>query len=545
MHYIPLSCTSSPCNHVFSTWASTALYKLLQGGGGAGQLPMFVVMMSLPWLLLSGLFVGTGADNWVTAYHMPATGASGYDTVVVLTLDSFPSTPETCILGPHKSIAVSFRNEFFDRRFKKVQVLHCHFKHGVLTRQLIRETPIVIDRINWQTSVWSPSRERRDRLTICVHTFHTLDFAILSLHLTKFLKYYEAWHHLTKAVVYTDDYHLGVELETFVASWNSAQYSSKIRHVAVPPNLSSAFYHWQHFTMLDCTYRSFSESPEWIAHLDIDEFLTWPFGTRTWTDMFPHALGLEFQSWPYHGNENENGGYGSRRDGWAGSSPACDLAVQMLTNKSGDCKPSGYPYSCCRCCEHRTKHAFRGDFTNGIFPTVHHLNPSGHPRVWLLDAVTTGVFLKHYKLDLADYHHSMPTVYPLGRDPSLQFSASRDIATCGSHRFCIDWGHYSQIEKAEMCRRGARPTASVVPPGWVLISATLACEENHDGIVRHSYKEQMRDLHDCTVACVKRVGCMAIDWFAETHWCDFYNEACTGPALCKDLSSSYRRIAGG
>ena len=82
------------------------------------------------------------------------------------------------------------------------------------------------------------------------------------------------------------------------------------------------------------------------------------------------------------------------------------------------------------------------------------------------------------------------------------------------------------------------------PGGWVLISASKACEMDHDNVTRPSHEPHMLDLAACMQACNSRRGCMAVDWFSHTRSCNFLAEACLTPRVTHHGASSWRRMVG-
>lgn len=91
------------------------------------------------------------------------------------------------------------------------------------------------------------------------------------------------------------------------------------------------------------------------------------------------------------------------------------------------------------------------------------------------------------------------------------------------------------------------PPATISPPSttaqtsghWTLISPTAACEANSEGIVR-TFGASPFTLASCQSECRNTVGCVAIDFYSETGWCNLFDVACSLPARTRDGASSYR-----
>lgn len=74
---------------------------------------------------------------------------------------------------------------------------------------------------------------------------------------------------------------------------------------------------------------------------------------------------------------------------------------------------------------------------------------------------------------------------------------------------------------------------------WSTISTTAACENNREGITRVSFYESAQTLEVCQTMCQDRHDCMAIDYYAESGWCNLYDDVCTSPMRSEQGSSSY------
>eukprot|EP00440_Ansanella_granifera_P042849 gb/GFBE01046456.1/.p1 GENE.gb/GFBE01046456.1/~~gb/GFBE01046456.1/.p1 ORF type:complete len:508 (+),score=140.30 gb/GFBE01046456.1/:1-1524(+) len=63
---------------------------------------------------------------------------------------------------------------------------------------------------------------------------------------------------------------------------------------------------------------------------------------------------------------------------------------------------------------------------------------------------------------------------------------------------------------------------------WPVISESYACETNSEGIVRLDGKDG-HSLDSCKEWCRQTAGCLAIDFYESTEWCNIYDTACTTP----------------
>lgn len=76
---------------------------------------------------------------------------------------------------------------------------------------------------------------------------------------------------------------------------------------------------------------------------------------------------------------------------------------------------------------------------------------------------------------------------------------------------------------------------------WQLISANAACQQNSEGISVAGTLE-FSTLSSCQAACVAKKGCVAVDFFSETGWCNFYDAPCEHPLTTKDGATSHRAL---
>merc|ERR1719316_2398557 len=102
-------------------------------------------------------------------------------------------------------------------------------------------------------------------------------------------------------------------------------------------------------------------------------------------------------------------------------------------------------------------------------------------------------------------------------------------------------GQATQLMQTHQIRTILRDTAAATldTASWSIISSSAACEENNEGITRTSGKSGY-SLVTCKAACEGTAGCVAIDYYAQTGWCNFFDTACTTPLKTADGASSYR-----
>merc|ERR1712110_125153 len=79
---------------------------------------------------------------------------------------------------------------------------------------------------------------------------------------------------------------------------------------------------------------------------------------------------------------------------------------------------------------------------------------------------------------------------------------------------------------------------------WVVISSTKACEVNDEGNTR-TFGGRGFSLESCRNRCMTTTGCVAIDFYTVSGWCNLFNQACTNPLRQKAGSSSYKLVQSG
>lgn len=72
------------------------------------------------------------------------------------------------------------------------------------------------------------------------------------------------------------------------------------------------------------------------------------------------------------------------------------------------------------------------------------------------------------------------------------------------------------------------------------ISETAACEGSSD--IRRLGTPKVKNLEGCQQQCRRTDGCMAVDFYSKTSWCNLYDRACSKPSRAHDGASSYKRL---
>jgi len=76
------------------------------------------------------------------------------------------------------------------------------------------------------------------------------------------------------------------------------------------------------------------------------------------------------------------------------------------------------------------------------------------------------------------------------------------------------------------------------PKVWKPISLTAACEINYEGILR-TFGGEGFSLTSCQDRCIQTTGCVAIDFYVSSGWCNLFDVACTQPQRRLYGASSY------
>jgi len=83
-------------------------------------------------------------------------------------------------------------------------------------------------------------------------------------------------------------------------------------------------------------------------------------------------------------------------------------------------------------------------------------------------------------------------------------------------------------------------------PKWETINSNKACESNKEGVERMGENDEggrlENSLASCKQSCWYRLDCMAIDYYRESKWCNFYFEACSTPLSTAAGASSFRLV---
>jgi len=140
-----------------------------------------------------------------------------------------------------------------------------------------------------------------------------------------------------------------------------------------------------------------------------------------------------------------------------------------------------------------------------------------------------------------DYESLMHSTYGISAiddDP-----AKNQLLTNRDH---LSQGDIAQLWDAYRCRlksgSSTETTTSTFENSWTLISSTSACEENTEGIVRTWGNYGFSTLGYCQTQCELTAGCVAVDFYTESAWCNTFDVACSTPRTTKDGASSYRLI---
>lgn len=79
---------------------------------------------------------------------------------------------------------------------------------------------------------------------------------------------------------------------------------------------------------------------------------------------------------------------------------------------------------------------------------------------------------------------------------------------------------------------------------WELIRDGYACEINPEKIERFTIGKHMVDVSCCKKRCEETCGCMAMDYYSSTMWCNLYKEPCKTPLKKSTGTSSWRMVKG-
>jgi len=101
------------------------------------------------------------------------------------------------------------------------------------------------------------------------------------------------------------------------------------------------------------------------------------------------------------------------------------------------------------------------------------------------------------------------------------------------HAFAMGPEFNSPEENCCECGGGSPTTAS-----WSTISSRAACESNSEGIER-TYGAKKHTLQSCKTACESMGGCVAIDFYRKTGWCNLFKTRCRHPHKTDSGASSY------
>jgi len=75
---------------------------------------------------------------------------------------------------------------------------------------------------------------------------------------------------------------------------------------------------------------------------------------------------------------------------------------------------------------------------------------------------------------------------------------------------------------------------------WQVLQATKACQRNDEDIKPAAAISGVESPLRCMQICERRWGCLAVDYYAKTKYCNIYRNVCSNPAAEHDGASSYR-----
>jgi hypothetical protein len=75
---------------------------------------------------------------------------------------------------------------------------------------------------------------------------------------------------------------------------------------------------------------------------------------------------------------------------------------------------------------------------------------------------------------------------------------------------------------------------------WSTIHAKRSCEVNGEGVNRFFVAKRMRDVSCCQRLCESLCDCTAVDYYANTAWCNLYTQPCSTPQKGTEGASSFR-----
>eukprot|EP00929_Paragymnodinium_shiwhaense_P111724 TRINITY_DN80011_c0_g1_i1.p1 TRINITY_DN80011_c0_g1~~TRINITY_DN80011_c0_g1_i1.p1 ORF type:complete len:542 (+),score=115.39 TRINITY_DN80011_c0_g1_i1:61-1626(+) len=75
---------------------------------------------------------------------------------------------------------------------------------------------------------------------------------------------------------------------------------------------------------------------------------------------------------------------------------------------------------------------------------------------------------------------------------------------------------------------------------WEVIARKQACEANGEGLKPHAVLGGISSTLQCMRLCERRWGCLAVDYYEATRYCNIYRQVCRQPQALHDGASSYR-----
>lgn len=151
-------------------------------------------------------------------------------------------------------------------------------------------------------SLFPPSREKSS-LTMCIPTLFGKNWERPSfwIYVDKYLQHLQKFHSMKHLFWYTTNINAFHALVSFAFTRQKYRPSLDIAPIFIPAMSAKSHYRNQRLAIFDCWYRALSIEAEWVMFGDVDEILTWPFGSQTWAEVFsPAVTSISFPSWSYN-----------------------------------------------------------------------------------------------------------------------------------------------------------------------------------------------------------------------------------------------------
>eukprot|EP00035_Acanthoeca_spectabilis_P029942 m.7035 g.7035 ORF g.7035 m.7035 type:complete len:490 (+) comp3907_c0_seq1:139-1608(+) len=164
--------------------------------------------------------------------------------------------------------------------------------------------------------------------------------------------------------------------------------------------------------------------------------------------------------------------------------------------------------------------------------TSHKLHPYGIQRNHGGCTPAAEVVAIHYVKDKGD-HDCMAQIHE-------NVSAGKEV--CES-RYCgpINCDFKFPWPRKAHTRR-CKPFSDSEASSWTAIDLRRSCELNGENVTRFFVAKRMRDLSCCKRLCESLCDCAAVDYYANTAWCNLYTKPCSTPHKGTEGASSYRLL---